>query len=135
MTLFERLGGEEELRAIGERFVDRIFDDFMIGFHFRDASRARIQAKEYEFAAQHLGAGVAYTGRSLSAAHRPHRILEGHFHRRMKILEEVLDERGVPAEVREHWLSHNRAQQEQILHVGAGPCDAGTGKPLPSAEA
>ena len=58
MTLFERLGGEEELRAIVERFVDRIFDDFMIGFHFRDASRARIQAKEYEFAAQHLGADV-----------------------------------------------------------------------------
>ena len=134
MTLFEQLGGEEERRAIGERFVDRVFDDFMIGFHFRDASRARVKAKEYEFAALHLGADVAYSGRPLRAAHGPHRILGGHFDRRLKILEEVLEERGVPAEILAHWLSHNRAQQGLILHVGAGPCDAGTGQPLPRAD-
>ncbi len=36
----------------------------MIGFFFRKASRARIKEKEYEFAAQHLGAEVQYTGRA-----------------------------------------------------------------------
>ncbi len=134
MTYFETLGGEEALRAIVDRFVDRVFDDLMIGFHFRDASRARIKTKEYEFAAQHLGGGVVYTGRPMRAAHRPHRILGGHFDRRLKILEEVLEEHGVPGEVRDHWLSHNREQAGEILHVGAGPCDAGTGKRLPKAE-
>lgn len=134
MTLFETVGGEEGLRAIIERFVDRVFDDLMIGFHFRDASRARVKAKEYEFAAQHLGAEVTYSGRPLRAAHKPHRILGGHFDRRLKILEEVFEELEVPSRVREHWLAHNRDQAAQILHVGAGPCDAGTGMPLPKAD-
>ena len=63
MTLFEQLGGEPALRAIVDRFVDRVFDDTLIGFHFAKANRARIKAKEYEFAAAHLGGDVEYTGR------------------------------------------------------------------------
>jgi truncated hemoglobin YjbI len=64
-TYFEELGGEPVLRSIIRTFVDRMFSDPMIGFLFRNASRERVADKEYELAAQHLGAGVAYTGRPL----------------------------------------------------------------------
>lgn len=113
-TPFERLGGEPAVRAIIDRFVDAVFDDLMIGFHFRAADRARVKAKEYEHAARHLGAPVPYTGRPLRAAHAPHPILGGQFDRRLKILEEVLEAAGAPADVREAWLAHDRALRAVI---------------------
>ena len=73
-SLFDELGGEPVLRKIIDRFVDRLFDDVMIGFHFQasSVSRERIKEKEYEFAARHLGASLEYTGRPIDAAHRRH---------------------------------------------------------------
>ncbi|HEY3498748.1 MAG TPA: group 1 truncated hemoglobin [Polyangiaceae bacterium] len=122
-TDFAALGGEPALRAIIERFVDRIFDDTMIGYLFAAADRARIKQKEFEHAAEHLGAGVTYTGRPLDAAHRPHRIRGGQFMRRIQILRETLDEFGVPAAVRERWLTHNLSLQSLVTDDPGGVCD------------
>jgi truncated hemoglobin YjbI len=123
-SLFAELGGEALLRRIIDRFVDRLFDDVMIGFFFQRASRERIKDKEYEFAAQHLGAKVEYTGRAIAHAHRAHRIFDGQFQRRLTILRETLDEFGVPPRVREHWLNHTIALRDDVV---AGDCEA----PLP----
>jgi hemoglobin len=113
-TLFDELGGEPVLRRIIDRFVDRLFDDVMIGFFFRRASRARIKEKEYEFAAEHLGAKVQYTGRALDQAHRPHGIRASQFMRRLQILKETLDEFAVPPRVREHWVAHTLSRQSEV---------------------
>jgi truncated hemoglobin YjbI len=124
-TLFDELGGEAVLRSVVERFVDRIFEDVMIGFMFARASRERIKAMEYEFAAQHLGGSVVYSGRALEAAHRAHRIFDGQFDRRLTILRETLTELAVPERVREHWLSHTESLRGQIT---LGACN----EPVPS---
>ena len=55
MSLFEQLGGEPKLRAIVDDFVDRCFDDMMIGFLFTRAERNRIKRFEYEHAAKTPG--------------------------------------------------------------------------------
>jgi hemoglobin len=133
-TLFDELGGEPVLRRVIDEFVDRIFDDVMIGFLFRNASRERVKAKEYEFAARHLGADVAYTGKTLPEAHRPHRIMGGQFNRRLQILRETLEELEVPARVREHWIRHTEALREQITGDTGAACDpylAARGRPRP----
>lgn len=122
-SLFEQLGGEPKLRAIIDRFVDRVFDDVMIGFFFQRASRARIKAKEYEFAAAHLGADVEYTGRSLEEAHAAHPIMGGQFLRRLKILEEVLEEFDVPPEVRRHWVLHTEKNRARVTRDAGSDCD------------
>lgn len=122
-TLFEELGGEPALKAIIDRFVDRMFDDLMIGYLFRAADRERVKAKEYEFAARHLGAPVAYTGRALVDAHRPHRISGGHFMRRLKILEETLTEFQVPPQVAEHFRDHTLSLQAEITDNALDQCD------------
>ena len=122
-SLFEAIGGEVGLRAIIGRFVDRIFDDVMIGYLFRAADRERVKAKEFEFAARHLGAPIAYTGRPLAEAHRAHRITGGQFMRRLQILKDVLAEFAVPTEVREHWLNHTLALQTQITDNALDDCD------------
>lgn len=122
-TLFDELGGEPVLRKIVDRFVDRVFDDVMIGFFFRNADRERIKQKEYEFAARHLGADIEYTGRPIAEAHAAHPIMGGQFMRRLKILEETLREHGVPDAVREHWLAHTEKLRSAVTRDSGGRCD------------
>jgi truncated hemoglobin YjbI len=121
-TLFEQMGGEWALRRIVSRFVDRMFDDVLIGFMFRTAKREHIKEMEYEFAARHLGAPVHYSGRPLSEAHAPHLVNAGQFDRRTKLLADTLDEMGVPSPVREHWIRHTLALRNQILSKSGNDC-------------
>jgi hemoglobin len=122
-TLFDELGGENVLRTLIDRFVDRLFDDVMIGYLFRAADRARVKQKEFEHAAEHLGGPIAYTGRPLTAAHAPHRIRGGQFMRRVQILKETLAEFGVPAAVSEHWISHTLELRALVTADEDGVCD------------
>ena len=122
-SLFEDLGGEPVLRKLIDQFVDRVFDDVMIGFFFRNARRERIKQKEYEHAAQHLGAGVEYTGRPLAEAHRAHPIMGGQFSRRLMILKETLEAGGVPEHVKQHWLAHTESLRPLITADQSGECD------------
>lgn len=122
-SLFDTLGGEPALRAIIGRFVDRMFDDVMIGYLFSAASRQRVKDKEYEFAARHLGARVEYSGRPLVEAHRAHRITGGQFMRRLQILKETWAAFQVPEIVREHWLAQTLSLQAQITDNALDQCD------------
>ena len=121
-TLFEELGGEPVLRSIIARFVDRMFDDAMIGFFFRKADRQRVKDKEYELAAAHLGAPVEYTGRPIQAVHAVHPIMGGQFARRLTLLRQTLEEAGAPPVVIEHWLSHTESLRAQVTRDASGEC-------------
>ena len=133
-TLFDELGGEPALRRIVDEFVDRIFDDVMIGFFFRNASRERVKAKEYEFAARHLGADIPYTGRPIRDAHAAHPIMGGQFNRRLQILKSTLDDLGAPASVREHWVRHTEGLRAQVTRDAGSACDPTRAGPGPGAE-
>jgi hemoglobin len=122
-TLFEDLGGEPVLRQIIDRFVDREFDDVMIGFFFRNARRERVKQKEYEFAAVHLGADLPYTGRPIDEAHRAHPIMGGQFARRLTLLKQTLEEHGVPEHVKEHWLAHTESLRPVVTADAGRECD------------
>ena len=114
MSRFDELGGEPKLRAIVDDFVDRCFDDSMIGFLFKRADRDRIKRFEYEHAAEHLGGPARYTGRPLDKVHRPHRIFGGQFSRRRQILIETLRDHGVRQELADAWVSHQDSLRELI---------------------
>jgi len=114
-SLFEQVGGEPVLRSIIRTFVQRMFSDPMIGFLFRRASQDRVAEKEYELAAQHLGGGVAYTGRPLAEVHAPHAILSGQFDRRLQILRRTLEESGAPRAVIEHWLGYTERLRPIVI--------------------
>lgn len=113
MSLFEELGGEPKLRALVDDFIDRCFDDVMIGFLFARAERDRIKRFEYQHAAQLLGAPIEYEGRPLDEAHGPHRILGGQFDRRKQILKETLRDHRAPTAVVDAWISH----QDTLRHL------------------
>jgi len=117
------LGGEAVLREVITDFIGRVTGDVMIGFHFRGVDRSRLIELEFEFARRHLGGQGIYTGRPLHKAHGPHRILGGQFNRRLRILDQTLQDHGVPEEVRRAWLEHNEALREQITQDGKAECN------------
>ena len=106
----------------------------MIGYLFRAADRARVKEKEFEHAAEHLGAPIAYTGRPVAAAHAPHRIRGGQFMRRVQILKQTLAEFGVPAAVAEHWVSHTLGLRALVTADEGGVCDPSPREHAPAAD-
>ena len=121
--MYERIGGEPGLRAIIEDFVDRMFDDIMIGFFFRGVDRRRIKELEFQHAAEHLGGPLRYRGRPLPEAHSKHRILGGQFARRKELLRQTLADHGAPPDVAEAWLGHTESLRALITGDQAGQCN------------
>jgi hemoglobin len=122
-SLFEKLGGESRLRAIVNAFIDRVFEDRMIGFFFRNADRARLKEMEYQLAASFLGANIKYTGRPLGKAHVNHPIMGGHFARRRQILKETLEAYQVAEEIKAAWLDHTDSLRPLITPEAGSDCD------------
>ena len=122
-SLFEQLGGESKVREIINTFVDRVFEDRMIGFFFRNASRARIKELEYQLSANFLGADIEYKGRPLQQAHAKHPIMGGQFARRLQILKETLETYRVPESIKEAWLEHTDSLRPLITPQEGSDCD------------
>ncbi|HEU5077016.1 MAG TPA: group 1 truncated hemoglobin [Polyangiaceae bacterium] len=123
-TLFDQLGGEPVLRAIIDRFVDRVVSDTMIGFFFARVNKERLKQLEYEFAAEHLGANIVYSGRPIQQAHQRHAIMGGQFRRRLVLLQETLAEFGVPENIVAHWVAHTLALEGSVTPDADGRCIA-----------
>jgi hemoglobin len=122
-SLFEKLGGESRLRAIVNAFIDRVFEDRMIGFFFRNVDRARLKEMEYQLAASFLGADIKYTGKPLGKAHVNHPIMGGHFARRRQILKETLEAYQVAEEIKAAWLNHTDSLRPLITPEAGSDCD------------
>jgi truncated hemoglobin YjbI len=119
---YDRIGGEPALRAIVSDFVDRVFDDVMIGFLFRDVDRRKLKELEFQHAAEHLGGPVRYRGRPLDEAHEKHRILGGQFARRKELLRQTLVAHGVAAEIVEQWLAYTESLRSLVTADAGGEC-------------
>jgi len=121
--MYERIGGEQGLRAIVDDFVDRVFDDVMIGFFFRKVERRRIKELEFQHAAEHLGGPVRYRGRPLQEAHAAHPIMGGQFARRTELLRQTLSEHGVADDIQRAWLDHTESLRGLITRDPGGQCN------------
>lgn len=111
---WERLGGEDGVDRLVDAFLDRVFDDFIIGFFFEGRDLDRVRRFEKAHARVHLGGPRGYDGRSLARAHRPLRINRGHFRRRLAILRTVLEEHDVPGDVIARWIAHDQRLEPAI---------------------
>ena len=102
------------LRPLVDRFVRRMAADFVIGFFFAGRDLERIIAHEYEHAAIALGADVPYTGRPLAPTHRALKINAGHFRRRLALLRTEIEAAGLPADLRDRLLEHQRSLEATV---------------------
>lgn len=122
-SLYEELGGEEKLRQIIDTFIDRVFEDRMIGFFFRHADKQRIKEMEFQLTARFLGADIEYQGRPLDEVHARHPIMGGQFARRLQILRETLEFHGVPKHIRDAWIEHTESLRPLITRDAGSDCD------------
>src|SRR5688500_13417088 len=122
-SLFEKLGGEPNLREIINTFIDRVFEDRRIGFFFRNADRTRIKELEYQLAAGFLGAAVKYQRRPLDQVHAKHSIIGGRFARRSQILKETLAFYHVPEVRMRACQYHSDALRSLLTSQSDATCD------------
>lgn len=122
-TFYEQLGGEAKLLQIIDIFIDRVFENRMIGFFFRNADKKRIKEMEFQLTARFLGADVEYQGRPLDEVHSKHRIMGGQFARRLQILRETLEHYRVPKHIRDAWIEHTESLRPLITRDAGSDCD------------
>lgn len=122
-SLYEDLGGEGKLRQIIDTFINRVFEDRMIGFFFRNADKNRIKEMEFQLTARFLGADVEYKGRPLDEAHARHPIMGGQFARRLQILRETLEFYQVSGSIRDAWIQHTESLRPLITRDAGSDCD------------
>lgn len=122
-TPYDQLGGEAKLREIIDAFIDRVFEDRMIGFFFRNANRQRLKEMEFQLTARFLGADIEYRGRPLDEVHAKHPIMGGQFARRLQILRETLEAFQVPEAIRDAWIAHTESLRPLITKDRGSDCD------------
>jgi hemoglobin len=114
-SLYEAIGGEPRVRAVLQSLYDRLFEDAMIGFLFAGKDKAHIVEQQVAFTCRFLGGPQVYSGLPLPKAHANVPLLPGHFDRRHRLLEQVLEAEGVPLEVKRVWLEIDTALRPSVL--------------------
>ncbi len=125
MSPYEAIGGETRVRAVLEALYDRLFVDPMVGFLFEGKDKGRIVEQQVSFTCRFLGGPQTYEGMPLPRAHAGLPLLPGHFDRRHWLLSQVLDECGVPGDVKQAWLQIDDALRPSVL-ASAGDARART---------
>ena len=117
-TLYEAIGGEERVRAVLQALYDRLFVDPMVAFLFAGKDKQHLVEQQLAFTCGFLGGPQRYVGKPLPEAHASLPLLPGHFDRRHRLLEIVLQEQGVPEEVRRAWLRIDEGLRSSVLASG-----------------
>jgi truncated hemoglobin YjbI len=117
-TAYEALG-EAKVRAILQALYDQLFVDPMVGFLFEGKDKAHIVEEQVAFTCRFLGGPQRYTGKPLPEAHAALPLLAGHFDRRHHVLATLLEQHGVPDEVKRAWLHIDEGLRTSVLAAGA----------------
>jgi hemoglobin len=118
MTPYDAIGGEAQVRGVLQTLYDRLFEDPIVGFLFEGKDKAHIVEQQVAFTCRFLGGPQSYAGKPLPEAHASLPLLAGHFDRRHWVLKQVLEEQGLPEEVRSTWLRIDSALKTSVLAAG-----------------
>ena len=69
LSLYERLGGEQNLRKIVNDILDKNFNNPQIGHHFRKTDMNKLKQLVFEFFSMGTGGPHTYTGRDMRSSH------------------------------------------------------------------
>ncbi len=94
-SLFERLGGKDAIRAVVDKFYDRIMADPEVSHFFEDVDMTTMKAHQYMFMSQSFGGPAKYRGASLKDAHKHLKIEAKHFDRVATHLDGAMEDAGV----------------------------------------
>ena len=116
-SLYERLGGEENIRAIGSDIFDNHTKNPVILARFVDSDRDTVVRLVTEFICAGTGGPQEYTGKDMLSAHKGMNISEQEY---MAILDDILaalEKNGVGQREIEEFMMIAYSLRGDILHV------------------
>lgn len=113
----QEVGDEAALYALVRRFYDRMKDDLLIGFFFEGRDLDLIARGQTEFLLSAMGARPdPYLGKTPQNAHTAlPPILQGHFDRRLVLLEATLRDAKLSERSIQTWVGFERAFEDVIV--------------------
>ncbi|TYL39779.1 group 1 truncated hemoglobin [Natronococcus pandeyae] len=118
-TLYDRLGGQDAIAAVVDRFYERMLEDDRVAHFFEDIDMQRQVAHQTQFLSAVTGGPVDYTGENMEAAHTHLDISRAEFAVVATHLEETLEEFEVDAHDREAVLSEVASYEDAIVTAAA----------------
>ena len=98
MSIFERLGQEQGIRAAVDDFYERVVGDPELADYFEDVDLRKLRAHQTALLVQVTGGPAVYSGRDLAVAHERLGITPEDFDRVVGHLVATLTSFGVSAE-------------------------------------
>ncbi len=119
-SAYESIGGEQGVRVVLTSLYEELFVDPIVGFLFRGRDKKHIVEQQVAFTCRFLGGPQRYEGKPLPEAHASLPLLDGHFDRRHRLLEQALARHRVPDDARIEWLRVDLALRSSVLAAGSG---------------
>jgi hemoglobin len=116
-TLYERLGGEEKIRAIAGDIFDNHLKNPAVLPRYAESDRAEVVRLVTEFVCAGTGGPQTYTGKDMVAAHKGMNINEREY---MAVLDDILgalEKNGVGQREQEEVLMIAYSLRKEILHL------------------
>lgn len=114
-ALFQALGQREGLGQLADVFVDRLIADPRIGHHFKGIRPAHLKKQIPDFFCLVLGGGCAYEGDTMKRSHADLKIDRAEFLRLVELLQDSMDERGIPFAVQNQFLARLAPMHRDII--------------------
>jgi len=117
-TLFARLGGDPAIKAVMQRFFERILADPDLAPLFARTNIERHQRKTGAFVAAATGGPEPWRGRDMAAAHRHLHLTNQQFDQVATHLIETLEELQVPGALADELITIVASLRGDIVHAG-----------------
>lgn len=114
-TLYTRLGGEDALTAVVDRFYDRVLADERLVPFFEDVDMQQQRAHQAQFLSAVTGGPVEYTGADMEAVHADLDIGRADFDAIATHLDDTLAEFDVDEADREAVLAEFGSYEDAIV--------------------
>ena len=89
-TLYDRIGGEETVTGLIDKFYETVMEDEELAPFFKDTSVDKLRRMQKEFFVVALDGESTYSGRPLSYVHHGLGIKPRHFQRYVEVLDTTL---------------------------------------------
>jgi hemoglobin len=116
-SLYERLGGEEKIRAITTDIFDNHVQNSKVNVRYQDSDRDRVIQVVTEFICAGTGGPQEYTGKDMLATHRGMNINEEEYLAVVDDIMAALDKHQVGDREKQEMLMIAWSLKGEILHV------------------
>jgi hemoglobin len=114
-TLYERLGGEAQIRELATTIFDKHAENQLIKTRYADSDRSDVIRRVTEFICAGTGGPQTYTGKDMLTAHRGMNINEQEYMAVLDDIVEALEQHGVGQREQEELLMISYSLRGDIL--------------------